>query len=112
LIKYIHEHVKTSIIDKIYAGRHLPNDYHDWKVTIIDIDGLERQRAEQKRAIATHYSHPAPKAASFPKVVTEKRTATGVTYTGQGQKMDLDTTKAKRSMLLMQQTQTHEPELS
>ncbi|KIM87729.1 hypothetical protein PILCRDRAFT_3491 [Piloderma croceum F 1598] len=42
LIKYIHKQVKTSIIDRIYASGHLSQDYHDWKMTVIHIDGLDR----------------------------------------------------------------------
>ncbi|KIM87702.1 hypothetical protein PILCRDRAFT_86045 [Piloderma croceum F 1598] len=78
-----------------YAGGQLPGGYTDWKMSVINIDGLDRRRAEQRRALSVHYSHPTPKPASFPKAVTEKRTGTGVTYTGQGQKMDLDAAKAK-----------------
>ncbi|KIM78551.1 hypothetical protein PILCRDRAFT_90664 [Piloderma croceum F 1598] len=95
LIKYIHEQVKSSIIDKIYAGRQLPGDYSDWKMSVINIDGLDRRRAEQRKALSVQYSHPMPKPALFPKAVTEKKTGTGITYTGQGQKIDLDAAKAK-----------------
>jgi 5-methylcytosine-specific restriction endonuclease McrBC regulatory subunit McrC len=42
LIKYFHEQVKTSVIDKIYAAGKLPKYYTDWKEAILNVDGLER----------------------------------------------------------------------
>jgi hypothetical protein len=39
LIKYLHEQVKSSVIDKIYAVRKLPRFYQDWKEAILNIDG-------------------------------------------------------------------------
>jgi hypothetical protein len=95
LVRYLHEQVKSNIIDKIYGSGHLPYTYHGWRTTIIDINGLDRRRAEQKRALSAQYSHKPTLPASFPKTATEKRTGTGVTYTGQGQKMDIDQAKAK-----------------
>ena len=41
LIKKLHELVKTSVIDKIYAARRLPTYYEEWKEAILNIDGLE-----------------------------------------------------------------------
>jgi Retrotransposon gag protein len=43
LIKYFHEQVKPSVIDKIYASGKLPKYYSEWKEKILDIDGLERR---------------------------------------------------------------------
>src|ERR1700720_203461 len=48
LIKYLHEAIRTLTIDNIYRQPTLPADYAAWKATILNIDGLERQRAEQK----------------------------------------------------------------
>jgi hypothetical protein len=95
LVRYLHEQVKQGIIDKIYSSSHLPYTYIGWRTTIIEIDGLDRRWAEQKKALATQYSHKPTPAASYLKTATEKRTGTGVTYTGQGQKMDIDQAKAK-----------------
>jgi Retrotransposon gag protein len=95
LVRYLHEQVKQSIIDKIYGSGRLPYTYVGWRTMIIDIDGLDRRRAEQKKGLSTQYSHKPTPPAAFPKTATEKRTGTGVTYTGQGQKMDVDQAKAK-----------------
>jgi Zinc knuckle/Retrotransposon gag protein len=95
LVKYLHEQVKTGIIDKIYSGGQLPTSYQEWRAAIINIDGLERRRAEQKRAWSMQHPQKSPSPGSYPKTTTEKRTGTGVTYTGQGQKMDVDQAKAK-----------------
>jgi Zinc knuckle/Retrotransposon gag protein len=95
LVKYLHEQVKTSIIDKVYSSGQLPTSYQEWRAAIINIDGLERRRAEQKKAWSMQHPQKLPSPGSYPKTTTEKRTGTGVTYTGQGQKMDVDQAKAK-----------------
>jgi Retrotransposon gag protein len=41
LIKYLHEQVKWSIVDKIYSSGHLPNTYQEWRSAIINVDGLD-----------------------------------------------------------------------
>ena len=62
-----------------------------WKTSIKNIDGLARRRAEQKKA------HPTPakfipfKRAEAPAI----KTGTGTTYGGQGQRMEVDLTKAR-----------------
>jgi hypothetical protein len=43
LIKYLHEQVKTSVIDNIYAVGKLPRTYNQWKEAILNINGLEQQ---------------------------------------------------------------------
>jgi Retrotransposon gag protein/Zinc knuckle len=95
LVRYLHEQVKQSIVDKIYSSGHLPYTYVGWRTMIIDINGLDRRRAEQKKALTAQYSHKPTPPAAFPKTSMEKRTGTGVMYTGQGQKMDVDQAKAK-----------------
>ena len=95
LVRYLHEQVKQSIVDKIYSSGCLPYTYVGWRTMIIDINGLDRRRTEQKKALTAQYSHKPAPLASFPKTSTEKRTGSGVTYTGQGQKMDVDQAKAK-----------------
>jgi Retrotransposon gag protein/Zinc knuckle len=95
LVKYLHEQVKTSIVDKVYSSGQLPTSYQEWRAAIINIDGLERRRAEQKKAWSMQHPQKSPSPGSYPKTATEKRTGTGVTYTGQGQKMDVDQAKAK-----------------
>jgi Zinc knuckle/Retrotransposon gag protein len=95
LVKYLHEQVKTSIIDKVYSSGQLPTSYQEWRAAIINIDGLERRRAEQKKAWSMQHPQKLPTPGSYPKTTTERRTGTGVTYTGQGQKMDVDQAKAK-----------------
>jgi hypothetical protein len=92
---YLHEKVKQNIIDKIYSSSHLPYTYNGWRTTIIDINGLDRRWAEQKKVLTAQYSHKPTPPTSFPKTTTEKHTGTGVMYTGQGQKMDVDQAKAK-----------------
>ena len=68
-------------------------DYADWKATNLNIDGLERRKAEQKRA--TYSTHKVfsptkkPELSSVPQV----RMGTGVIYGGQGQRMDVDKAK-------------------
>jgi Retrotransposon gag protein/Zinc knuckle len=95
LIKYLHEQVRVGIIDKIYSVGQLPITYQEWRLAIINIDGLERRRAEQKKAWSIQHPQRSAQPGSFPKATTEKRTGTGVTYTGQGQKMDVDQARAK-----------------
>ena len=95
LVRYLHEQVKQSIVDKIYSSGRLPYTYVGWRTMIIDINGLDRRRAEQKKALTAQYSHKPTPPATFPKTSMEKRTGTGVMYTGQGQKMDVDQAKAK-----------------
>ena len=95
LIKYLHEQVKWGIVDKIYSSGHLPSTYQEWRSVIINVDGLDHRRAEQKKAQSAQHLRKVAPPASFPKAVAEKCTGTGVTYTGQGQKMDVDQAKAK-----------------
>jgi Zinc knuckle/Retrotransposon gag protein len=95
LIKYLHKQVKWSIVNKIYSSSHLPNTYQEWRSAIINVDGLDRRRAEQKKTMSTQHPQKVTSPGSFPKATTEKRTGTGVTYTGQGQKMDVDQARAK-----------------
>jgi Zinc knuckle len=95
LIKYLHEQVKWSIVDKIYSSGHLPNTYQEWRSAIVNVNGLDHRRPEQKKAQNAQHPRKAAPPASFPKTTTEKHTGTGVTYTGQGQKMDVDQARAK-----------------
>jgi hypothetical protein len=74
LIKYLHEQVKTSVINKIYAVGKLPRLYSQWKETILNIDGLEQQRAEQKRFVSAQHFNPTPRANSPPHTPTERKT--------------------------------------
>jgi Retrotransposon gag protein len=53
LVRYLHGQVKQSIVDKIYSSGHLPYTYMGWRTMIIDIDGLDRRRAEQKKVLTT-----------------------------------------------------------
>jgi hypothetical protein len=87
--------VKQNIINKIYSSGRLPYTYIGWRTMIIDINRLDRRRAEQKKALTAQYSHKPTLPTSFPKTTMEKRTGTGVMYMGQGQKMDVDQAKAK-----------------
>jgi Retrotransposon gag protein/Zinc knuckle len=95
LVKYLHEQVKWSIVDKIYSSGHLPNTYQEWRSAIINVDRLDWRRTEQKKILSAQHPRKAATPGSFLKTTTEKRTGTGVTYTGQGQKMDVDQAKAK-----------------
>ena len=95
LIKYLHKQVKWSIINKIYLSGHLPSTYQEWQSAIVNVDGLDRWRAEQKKVLSAQHPWKAASPGSFPKATTEKQTGTGVTYTGQGQKMDMDQARAK-----------------
>jgi Retrotransposon gag protein/Zinc knuckle len=95
LVKYLHEQIKWSTVDKIYSSGHLPSTYQEWRAAIINVDGLERRRAEQKKMLSAQHPRKPATPGSFPKTTTEKKTGTGVTYTGQGQKMDIDKAKAQ-----------------
>ena len=70
LIRYLHEQVRQNIIDKIYSSGHLPYTYIGWRTMIIDIDGLDRRWAEQKKALTAQYSHKPTPPTSFPKTTT------------------------------------------
>ena len=89
LIKYLHEAIRTSTIDNIYRQPALPASYGAWKATILNIDGLERRRAEQKWAA---YSPKVFLLAKKPEApgVPQSKTGTGVVYGGRGQGMDVD----------------------
>jgi Retrotransposon gag protein/Zinc knuckle len=95
LIKYLHEQVKTSLIDKIYSFGRLPNAYSDWKTAIITYDGLERRRAEQKKFIsATHFT-PTPRSNPPPRANTERKTTPAPPQTGRVPKEEIDAARAK-----------------
>jgi hypothetical protein len=55
LIKYLNKQVKWNIVDKIYSSGHLLNTYQEWRSAIINIDRLDRRRAEQKKALNTQH---------------------------------------------------------
>jgi Retrotransposon gag protein len=67
LVKYLHEQVRVGIIDKIYSSGHLPTTYQEWRLAIINIDGLERRRAEQKKAWSIQHLQKSASPGSFPK---------------------------------------------
>jgi hypothetical protein len=95
LIKYLLEQVKSSVIDKLYAVGKLPRYYQDWKEAILNIDGLERQRDEQKKFISTQHFNPTPRANPPPRAPTERRTTPAPQMTDQAPKVELDVAKAK-----------------
>ena len=95
LIKYLHEAIRTSTIDSIYRQPALPVNYEAWKRTILNIDGLERRRAEQKRAAYSTQKVFTPTKKPETTNVPQVRTGTGVIDGGQGQKMDVDKARSE-----------------
>ena len=89
LIKYLHEAVRTSVIDSIYRQPALPTGYTAWKTTILNIDGLERRRAEQRKAAFSPRVLLPAKRVEMPSV-PQVKTGTGIVYGGRGQRMDVD----------------------
>ena len=99
LIKLIKDAINNSIIDSIYNVGTLPDTYATWKVRITNIDNLQRQRAVEKKSHAPTVVHKTiviDKTAATANIPMQK-TGTGITYSGAGQKMDID--KARQSGL-------------
>jgi len=96
LIKKLHEQVKTSAIDKIYAARRLPTEYVEWREAIFNIDGLEYCRLEQKKFISAQHFTPAQKTNPPPRATTKRRTMpTPAPQTDRPPKVELDVARAK-----------------
>jgi hypothetical protein len=95
LIKYLHKEVKTSVIDKIYAVGRLPTRYRDWRAAILNIDGLERRRAEQKKFVSAQHFNPTQRTNPPPHATTERRTTPTPPQTNQVPKIELDVARAK-----------------
>jgi hypothetical protein len=95
LIKYLCEQVKTSIIDKIYAIGRVPTRYKDWKEAILNIDGLERRRAEQKKFVSAQHFNPTSRTNPPPRAPTEKRAMPAPQTTDRAPKVELDVARAK-----------------
>jgi hypothetical protein len=97
LTKYLHEQVKTSIIDKIYNAGKLPKKYKDWKEAILNIDGLERRRIEQKKFVSAQHFTPTPKVNPPFRAATRERDSpkpTGPRPADPKIKLELDQRKA------------------
>jgi Retrotransposon gag protein/Zinc knuckle len=95
LIKYLNEQVKSSIIDKIYALGRLPTCYKEWKEAILNIDGLERRRAEQKKFVSAQHSNPTPRTNPPPRTPTERKTTPAPQTADRAPKVELDVARAK-----------------
>ena len=97
LVQLLHEAIHSKTIDLIYSQTTLPANYRAWKTQILSINGLQRRRAEQKRSQAQFTPHRPniTRKPETPATVPIIKTGTGVTYGGQGMKMDLDKARAE-----------------
>jgi hypothetical protein len=95
LIKYLNEQVKSSIIDKIYAVGRLPARYKEWKEAILNIDGLERRRTEQKKFVSAQHFNPTTRTNPSPRAPTERRATPAPQTTDRAPKVELDVARAR-----------------
>ena len=92
LVRLLHKAIHDKVIDLVYSQPTLPANYQAWKTQILAIDGLQRRRADQKKAQAqfTPYRPNITRKPDTPTAVPQTKTGTGITYGAQGMKMDLD----------------------
>ncbi|KDQ54332.1 hypothetical protein JAAARDRAFT_83859, partial [Jaapia argillacea MUCL 33604] len=86
LLLLLEQNVNAGIIDKIYGVMPLPADYDAWKKAILVHDALWKRRLENKHAPSATKQQ-APTAGQ---IRGDKKDATGKTYGGMGQPMDLN----------------------
>ena len=97
LVRLLHEAIHSRTIDLIYSQTNLPDGYRAWKTQVLAIDGLQRRRAEQKKAQSQFIPH-RPNITRKPEIsatIPQIKTGTGITYGGQGMKMDLDKARSE-----------------
>ena len=97
LVHLLHEAIHTKVINLVYGQPTLPADYKAWMTQILAIDGLQRRRADQKKSQAQFFPH-CPNITRKPEILTtvpQVKTGTGITYGGQGMRMDVDKARAE-----------------
>jgi hypothetical protein len=107
-IRILQKAVDYSVLETIYNSGQVPTDYNGWVVRIRNIGRLRErfnhQFGKQKGTTPTSNSNTprtfniniSPDPAKVAKYA-EKKTNTGVTYTGAGQPMDIDRTKLAKT---------------
>jgi hypothetical protein len=95
LVKYLNEQIKPSIIDKIYAVGKLPKRYKEWKEAVLNIDGLERRRAEQKKFVSAQHFNPTTRTNPPPRTPAERKTTPAPQAIDRVPKIELDVARAK-----------------
>ena len=104
LIQLVEQAVPEALIGHIYRSGKLPKDYEDWKRVIVQLDKLDRRWKERKGFHASFQpaTRPTPRPAAptpAPSHQVDRRDATGVTYGGKGQPMDVSMDRARREGL-------------
>ncbi|EGO04550.1 hypothetical protein SERLA73DRAFT_157690 [Serpula lacrymans var. lacrymans S7.3] len=89
LISLLRRNMNKPLVDRVIYGGHIPRDYQEWKKELIRIDYIWREREKEKKGSDT-----GKKPYSEQKKEGEKKKdGTGYTYTGSGERMEVDKAK-------------------
>ncbi|EGN98310.1 hypothetical protein SERLA73DRAFT_35008, partial [Serpula lacrymans var. lacrymans S7.3] len=89
LISLLRRNMNKPLVDRVIYGGHIPKDYQEWKKELIRMDYIWREREKEKKGSETGrkpYSEQK-------KEGEKKRDGTGYTYTGNGERMEVDKAK-------------------
>ncbi|EGO02802.1 hypothetical protein SERLA73DRAFT_176181 [Serpula lacrymans var. lacrymans S7.3] len=89
LVSLLRRNMNKPLVDRVIYGGHIPRDYQEWKRELIRIDYIWREREKEKKGSDT-----GKKPYSEQKKEGEKKKdGTGYTYTGSGERMEVDKAK-------------------
>ncbi|EGN93948.1 hypothetical protein SERLA73DRAFT_156074 [Serpula lacrymans var. lacrymans S7.3] len=89
LVSLLRRNMNKPLVDRVIYGGHIPRDYQEWKRELIRMDYIWREREKEKKG-----SEIGKRTNSEQKKEGEKkRDGTGYTYTGNGEKMEVDKAK-------------------
>lgn len=99
--RLIETNINDQIIDQIYSSQYLPDDYDNWKATVLRLDGMWRCRNKAKRGrqytpkpqTQQTYTPRAPvqqQSLTKPLYTGDWKDGTGTTFGGAGEAMKID----------------------
>ena len=98
--RIIKKNIQPEILRIVYNSDHLPDTYDEWREKIVKIGTLQEELHQIQRQRTTKAPAPPPTPQSKYNIVVQpkttdvdKKTATGTTYGGRGQPMDIDRLK-------------------